>query len=59
MKDVFVVHVRHRLADLTHEVDALTLRQEVISVDDALEQLPARNAATNIVTFYSVHRKWK
>ena len=45
MKDVFVVHVRHRLADLTHEVDALALRQEVISVDDALEQLTARNAA--------------
>ena len=45
MKDVFGVHVLDRLTDLTHEVDALALRQEVISVDDALEQLPARDAA--------------
>ena len=53
MKDVFGVHVRHRLADLTHEVDALTLRQEVVSVDDALKQLTARNAGT-VRTSHSV-----
>lgn len=38
------VHVGDTIADLAHEVDALTFRQHVVLADDPLQQLPASDA---------------
>jgi len=42
---LFVVHVADGVADLTHEVNTLSLSQHVVVTDDSLEQLTTSHTA--------------
>ena len=41
------MHEVNGLTDLSHEVHALSLRQDVVTVDDPLKQLSTCDAATD------------